>query len=132
MSPDQPEAERLRRLHEAGHQLGSHACELNKLLSASGLDDCNTACRREMKAMGYKIVLWNIDPVDWKSEIDVNTTLKILEEQDASAHAEGSGAIVLMHDRILQTAEVLLPEVLGFFEARGYDFVTIGDCLGAD
>lgn len=72
-------------------------------------------------ALGYPIILWNVDSEDWKNRNAQVTTQRVL----AGAHP---GAIVLMHD--IQTATVqALPGILASLQAQGYAFATIAELI---
>jgi polysaccharide deacetylase family sporulation protein PdaB len=71
--------------------------------------------------LGYTMVLWSNDPGDYASPGG-----KVIESRVLGNIRNGS--IVLIHDGIEQTIEVL-PRILKTLDERGYDFVTIDEML---
>ena len=63
------------------------------------------------------LILWSVDPLDWKSK-NVDNILTITKEQ---VH---DGAIILMHD-IYDTTVDAVPVVIDELRKEGYDFVTV-------
>lgn len=70
---------------------------------------------------GYQIVLWDVDPFDWKRPGPSVVTNRILKETR-------SGSIVLSHDIHPGTIEAM-PETLKELEAKGFKFVTVPELL---
>jgi peptidoglycan/xylan/chitin deacetylase (PgdA/CDA1 family) len=73
------------------------------------------------EALGYRMVLWTDDPGDYASPGGDVIARRTLE------HAK-NGGIILLHDGIEQTIEVL-PQILRTLKARGYRFVTVNEML---
>ncbi|MGO0122980.1 polysaccharide deacetylase family protein [Desulfothermobacter acidiphilus] len=69
---------------------------------------------------GHRVVLWSVDPVDWKNPPPSSISQTVL----GKVH---NGAIVLLHPTA-PTAEVL-PFLIDELRARGYSFVTVGELL---
>ena len=67
--------------------------------------------------IGTPLILWSVDPLDWKSK-NVDDILAIAKEQ---VH---DGAIILMHD-IYDTTVDAVPVVIDELRKEGYDFVTV-------
>jgi hypothetical protein len=41
-----------------------------------------------------------------------------------------SGAIILLHGRILPTVQYLVPALLQLFSSKSYEFISIAECFG--
>lgn len=73
------------------------------------------------EALGYTMVLWTDDPADYASpgkQVILSRTLS----------KAGNGGIILVHDGIEQTIDVL-PQLITTLQKRGYQFVTIDQML---
>jgi len=70
---------------------------------------------------GYRIILWDVDPLDWKRPGPKVVTSRILKETR-------SGSIVLSHDIHPGTIESV-PETLKQLEAKGFKFVTVSELI---
>ncbi|MDD2430602.1 MAG: polysaccharide deacetylase family protein [Firmicutes bacterium] len=66
--------------------------------------------------LGLRMVLWSINPEDWKSPGTDVIQKRILEEAK-------DGSIVLLHDK-LQTVQ-MLPNLIQSLKDRGFEFVTL-------
>lgn len=93
--------------------------------------DCNDMCLKLMKEIDFIVVKWNIETFDWKYGQDIDRSISVVVDQERNLEQQGVGPIVLMHDRVSSTAMILLPRLLEFFHARGYEFVSVGDCQQA-
>ncbi len=71
---------------------------------------------------GYDIVLWDVDPLDWKRPGPTAIFSRIMK-------ATRPGSIVLSHDIHLGTIEAM-PAILSQLEARGFKFVTVSELIG--
>lgn len=70
---------------------------------------------------GYKIVLWDVDPLDWRRpgpNVVCNRIVKMTR----------TGSIILAHDIHPGTIEAL-PCVLSQLEAKGFQFVTVSELI---
>jgi peptidoglycan-N-acetylglucosamine deacetylase len=70
---------------------------------------------------GYRIILWDVDPLDWKRPGAKVVTNRIVEETR-------NGSIVLSHDIHPGTIEAM-PETLKELEAKGFKFVTVSELI---
>jgi len=70
---------------------------------------------------GYRIILWNVDPYDWKRPGPAVVRNRILKETQP-------GSIVLSHDIHLGTIEAM-PSTLDALETKGFKFVTISELI---
>src|SRR4029077_4396997 len=70
---------------------------------------------------GYKIVLWDVDPLDWRRpgpNVVCNRIIKMAR----------AGSIILAHDIHPGTIEAM-PCVLNQLEAKGFKFVTVSELI---
>jgi peptidoglycan/xylan/chitin deacetylase (PgdA/CDA1 family) len=140
----------LRRIDAAGHEIGDHSWSHPLLTSLSDSQihrqvastaseikraigrkpelmrppygGVNSRVRADLGKDGWPIVLWTVDPLDWK---DRNTTIvanRVLSQVTP-------GAIVLMHD-IHPTTVAAVPRILKELARRGYTFVTVSELYG--
>jgi len=70
---------------------------------------------------GYRIILWDVDPYDWKRPGPAVVRNRILKETQP-------GSIVLSHDIHPGTIEAM-PSTLDALEAKGFKFVTISELI---
>ena len=70
---------------------------------------------------GYKIVLWDVDPLDWRRPGPAVVCNRIVKNTRA-------GSIVLAHDIHPGTIEAM-PCVLKELEAKGFKFVTVSELI---
>jgi peptidoglycan/xylan/chitin deacetylase (PgdA/CDA1 family) len=71
---------------------------------------------------GYDIILWDVDPLDWKRPGPAVVRSRILKETRL-------GSIVLSHDIHPGTIEAM-PSTFDQLEAKGFKFVTVSELLG--
>ncbi len=71
--------------------------------------------------LGYEIILWDVDPLDWKNPGPSVVANRILKETRP-------GSIVLSHDIHAQTIEAM-PDTLRELEEKGFKFVTVSELL---
>lgn len=71
---------------------------------------------------GYRIILWDVDPLDWKRPGPSVVTARILKETKA-------GSIVLSHDIHPPTIEAM-PATFDQLMKKGFKSVTVTDLLG--
>jgi len=77
--------------------------------------------RRIQDELGYRIILWDVDPLDWKRPGPAVVRNRIVKETRA-------GSIVLAHDIHPGTIEAM-PAVLDQLEAKGFKFVTVSELI---
>src|SRR6266536_2199154 len=70
---------------------------------------------------GYQIILWDVDPNDWKRPGPAVVRNRILKETQP-------GSIVLSHDIHPGTIEAM-PSTLDALEAKGFKFVTVSELM---
>ncbi|MGI9114446.1 MAG: polysaccharide deacetylase [Chthoniobacterales bacterium] len=71
--------------------------------------------------LGYEIILWDVDPLDWKNPGPSVVANRILKETRP-------GSIVLSHDIHAQTIEAM-PDTIRELEEKGFKFVTVSELL---
>jgi peptidoglycan/xylan/chitin deacetylase (PgdA/CDA1 family) len=70
---------------------------------------------------GYRVILWDVDPLDWKRPGPAVVRNRILKETRP-------GSIVLSHDIHPGTIEAM-PSTLDELEAKGFKFVTVSELI---
>jgi len=70
---------------------------------------------------GYRIILWDVDPLDWKRP---GPTVV----RDRIVRATRSGSIILSHDIHPGTIKAM-PETLDQLHAKGFKFVTVSELI---
>ncbi len=73
---------------------------------------------------GYKIILWDVDPLDWKVRNADHVQSEILKHTVP-------GSIILSHD-IHKTTVDAMPATLDALLAKGFKFVTVAELLAMD
>jgi len=77
------------------------------------------------REFGFKIILWEVDPLDWKRPI----TSEIVAHRILAATRPGD--IILSHDIHATTVDAM-PEVFDTLLAKGFKFVTVSELLAMD
>lgn len=72
----------------------------------------------------YKIILWDVDPLDWKFRNANHVETEILKQTRP-------GSIILSHDIHASTVEAM-PATLSELQAKGYKFVTVSELLAME
>ncbi|MDQ6810227.1 MAG: polysaccharide deacetylase family protein [Verrucomicrobiota bacterium] len=70
---------------------------------------------------GYRIIIWDVDPLDWKRPGPSVVTSRILKEARP-------GSIILAHDIHAPTIEAM-PATFDQLQAKGFKFVTVSELL---
>src|SRR5213595_512934 len=70
---------------------------------------------------GYRVILWDVDPYDWKRPGPAVVRNRILKETRP-------GSIVLSHDIHPGTIEAM-PSTIDALEAKGFKFVTVSELI---
>jgi peptidoglycan/xylan/chitin deacetylase (PgdA/CDA1 family) len=84
--------------------------------------DYDASVARVVDTLGYTMVLWTDNPGDYEMPSSQTLEARVLN------HIR-RGGIVLLHDGIQQTIDIL-PNVLKYLKARGYELVTVEDMVG--
>lgn len=143
----------LKRMVAEGHEIANHSWNhtaLNKLgaeglrsqiektnaaiVQATGIKPTNlrppygatnAALNKKLdEQYGLKVILWSVDPLDWKYRNSSRVATQIIQ----GAHP---GAIILAHD-IHATTVAAMPEAFDALLAKGYKFVTVSELLAMD
>jgi peptidoglycan/xylan/chitin deacetylase (PgdA/CDA1 family) len=143
----------VKRAAEEGHEIANHTWDHKSLtkLSAAGVAaemDKTTAIieavtgkkpavmrppygatnasitRRMNEEFGLKVIIWDVDPLDWKVRNAGHVQSAILKGTKA-------GSIVLSHD-IHPTTIAAMPATIDALLAKGFKFVTVSELLTMD
>lgn len=146
--------EDVRKIHEAGHDLGNHS-ENHKNMSQLNDSDCQDELMKvhekvkeltgvEMDlfrppygdydneviknatACGYYTIQWDCDSLDWK-DYGVDSIIKTVTEHKNLQN----GSIILMHNGAKYTAQAL-PQVIEGLLEQGYEIVPISELIYRD
>ncbi|MEW6623230.1 MAG: polysaccharide deacetylase family protein [Bacillota bacterium] len=141
--------DKIKLIHENGHELGNHGyshphvnqlsleenkqeiiktelilkeiCGVKTQLYAPPYGEDKPHVMQAAEELGYKVVFWTIDTVDWKKEV---TVAQIHNKVLGKAQ---NGAIVLMHP----TANTVtaLPEMIKGLKDKGFSLSSVSDIL---
>ncbi len=140
----------LKRTHDEGHELANHSWSHPSLakLSNDGVRSQLVRTQDAIKAatgftptlmrppygaitktqkkwipeeLGLKVILWSVDPLDWKYRSASRVESAILKETR-------NGAIILAHDIHATTVDAM-PATLDALLAKGFKFVTVSELL---
>lgn len=143
----------LRRAAAEGHEIASHSwshpqlTRLSAAAFAAQIDKTNAAIkaaighnpavmrppygatnaaldRRLNREWGLKVILWDVDPLDWKYRNAARVQRTILEQVKP-------GSIVLAHD-IHASTVAAMPGTLDALIARGYKFATVSELIAME
>ncbi|KAG9048544.1 Carbohydrate esterase 4 protein [Tulasnella sp. UAMH 9824] len=146
--------QRLKTAYNAGHQVASHTwghldwttlsndqlrsemtktdTALTKILGVkpafvrSPYGNYNSASREVAAANGQDIVIWDFDSGDSVGK----SAQQSKAEYDKVANQRPSTILTLNHETYETTAHDVLPYALQKLQAKGYNFVTVAECLG--
>lgn len=141
--------EDVKKMYDAGHEIGNHSnahphvegININKLIEDT------RECTRKIKmitgeepkvyrapygeydnnvistieGMGFKIIQWSVDSIDWQEPEPDTITKRIME-------GTVSGSILLFHNDLENTAQAL-PEVLMGLRQKGFSFAKVSDLI---
>lgn len=135
-----------RRIKSEGHEIGNHSFnhieftkltpvqiqgqinDTNSALVAAGVGSASTVRppygsrnSKVIQAISQPIILWNIDPKDWKA----TDPTQIFENIKTQARPN---AIILLHDTHKITVDSI-DQVLDFLQSNDYQLVTVSDLL---
>lgn len=79
--------------------------------------------RETAELLGYRVVLWNVDSMDWQRRDSAKLVSEIIRKVFP-------GCIVLAHDIHRSTIDAM-PTVFDTLLARGFKFATVGELLRA-
>jgi peptidoglycan/xylan/chitin deacetylase (PgdA/CDA1 family) len=108
------------------------ACGVTPNILRPPQGDYDDRVRAIATALGYKIVLWDLDSFDWKikSEPANRTSKNVLDDftlwvNNATAT---TGHISLEHDLYEETVS-LVPDIVKIVTGKGFNTTTVGGCL---
>lgn len=138
----------------AGHDLGNHSenhkqmsqlsaseCRLelqlvhDKVKELTGQDmtlfrppygDYNDTLIEAANDMGYHVIQWDVDSLDWKDYGADAIVSRVLDHKHL-----GNGSIVLMHNGAKYTKDAL-PRVIEGLQEKGYELVSISELIYTD
>lgn len=85
----------------------------------------NTAISKRLNGeYGLKVVMWDVDPLDWKIRNSDHVMSEILKSTKA-------GSIILSHD-IHATTVAAMPATIDALLAKGFKFVTVSELIAMD
>jgi peptidoglycan/xylan/chitin deacetylase (PgdA/CDA1 family) len=139
----------VKKIHEAGHELGNHSWSHRKLTSLSSeeqlqeLEKTNipikSATKQDVKwfrppygcyddnlientnRLNMYSILWTVDSLDWQGDKPEILVERVL----SNVH---NGAIILFHDHDNKSNTVeALPQIIKILKKSGYEFVTLSE-----
>lgn len=158
--PNLPWAAVLRRMYASGHQIASHTMdhldldglsEGNRQLQMTNLESklksvigryptymrppysiCGSACLATMDALAYHVILWDLDTDDYNNDAPnlIQKSKDIVATTLSRADRRYRGFISIAHDIHYQTVFNLTGYEIQAGLNFGYQFVTLGECLG--
>lgn len=143
----------LKRAADEGHEIANHSWDhkaLTKLSAAGVASEITTTdtiiekvtgkkpvlmrppygatntliTKRINEEFGHKVIMWDVDPLDWKVRNAEHVQSEILKGTKA-------GSIVLSHD-IHPTTIAAMPATIDALLAKGFKFVTVSELLAMD
>jgi peptidoglycan/xylan/chitin deacetylase (PgdA/CDA1 family) len=143
----------MQRIVAEGHEIGNHSythVALNKCSAAKVNDEVSKTNEAILQSCGAKpttirppygatnaaltkrlndefgltVVMWSVDPLDWKIRNSSHVSGHILQNAK-------SGSIILSHD-IHPTTIDAMPQVLDGLMAKGHKFVTVSELIAMD
>lgn len=143
-------ADDVKAIYDAGHELGNHTAthpHMNKLsaqeiqkeiddfeklmvnitgertkLFRAPYGEYNDNVITTVRSLGYEVLQWNIDSIDWKEERSAQTIL------DTVLPKLKGGSIILCHNNGFKIKEYL-PTLIEEAQKKGFEFVTISELL---
>jgi peptidoglycan/xylan/chitin deacetylase (PgdA/CDA1 family) len=89
----------------------------------------DTRVARILAAEGYLVITWNQDTNDWRHQGSSDTIIDFVQHDIPRPHHEREGPIILQHDT-LKTATKLQSRIIRILRKKGYQFVTLYECIG--
>lgn len=83
-----------------------------------------TITKRLNEEFGLKVVMWDVDPLDWKVRNSAHVESEILK-------GAKPGSIILSHD-IHATTVAAMAETIDALKAKGFQFVTVSELIAMD
>lgn len=139
----------VRAFHDAGHEIQNHSDQhphveginvndlisdtrsaAQKISSITGVEpdlyrapygEYDDSAIITLEGMGYKVIQWDVDSVDWKEPTPEEIKNKVLK-------GVKSGSILLFHNDLENTTEAL-PQILTQLKEDGYEFVPVSELI---
>ncbi|MDF2521568.1 MAG: polysaccharide deacetylase [Clostridia bacterium] len=89
-------------------------------LFAPPYGDVNETVTNSAEALGYKVIMWSIDTIDWNTK-DYNMILDRVEKK------QHNGAIILMHPT--EVTVKALPDMIKRLKDKGYEVESVSEVL---
>jgi len=86
--------------------------------------DYNNTLIRTLSSLGYYVIQWDVDSLDWKDLSAQEIAQRVLKRVK-------SGSIVLFHNNAKNT-KFALPIILSSLSKQGYQFVTVSELIYKD
>ncbi|WP_041737594.1 polysaccharide deacetylase family protein [Caldicellulosiruptor owensensis] len=86
--------------------------------------DYNNTLIRTLSSLGYYVIQWDVDSLDWKDLSAQEIAQRVLKRVK-------SGSIVLFHNNAENT-KFALPIILSSLSKQGYQFVTVSELIYKD
>ena len=83
-----------------------------------------TVTKRLNEEFGLKVIMWDVDPLDWKVRNSAHVKTEILKSTKA-------GSIILSHDIHPTTIEAMA-ETIDALKEKGFQFVTVSELVAMD
>ena len=141
----------VKAIAEAGHDLGNHS-ENHKQMSQLGMAECKEEIQKvhdkvkeltgkdmilfrppygdyndtlidAANELGYHVIQWDVDSLDWKDYGADAIVSKVLDHEHL-----GNGTIVLMHNGAKYTKDAL-PRVISGLQEKGFEIVPISQLI---
>lgn len=149
----------LRRIHSQGHQIAGHTWSHRDLNQATPDElkqemvfnemalrnvfgwipsymraprlRCSRDCLLFMREWGYRVIHASLNPRDWAlyNKQDGLAKAKSAIEEGLSAEVQSNSYITVAHDTLGDFAYELAKFTVETAKARGYQLVTVGECL---
>ncbi|RHZ54881.1 chitin deacetylase [Aspergillus thermomutatus] len=145
----------IRRMYNEGHQIGSHTWshqDLSTLTQGQRYDQiikneiaisdilgffptylrppymsCNTDCLADLRDLGYHVVNYNIDTLDWQE--NYSNSQNIFKSALQSGNPKTNSFISIAHDIHNHTVHDFVPLMIDYLQAQGYTTALYGECL---
>ncbi|KAI5792582.1 hypothetical protein DFH27DRAFT_192877 [Peziza echinospora] len=158
-NPAYPWAAIIQRAYNSGHQIGSHTWDHLDLSTLTETDrrfqmtrletalrtiigrtptymrppyiSCTAACQATLLALGYHTIFWDLDTDDYNNDspsLIVNSQNNVLRA--ISGANLGQSFMSIAHDIHYQTVYTLTQYQIDVTRAKGFRFVTLGECMG--
>ncbi|KAI9487313.1 MAG: hypothetical protein EXX96DRAFT_646997 [Benjaminiella poitrasii] len=83
-----------------------------------------------LKELGYSDVMWDVDTKDWEHKGLKAEQARVRAIMDDDIANVTMGHIALEHDIHEDTVKNLVPWFIEYVKKKGYEFVTVSDCIG--